>query len=81
MVGTGGPVQNVHHSGQHYNQGQRTSTDDFDAITAHDRQKYGDRGDQPGYLITPGQLGNKHNLLNLISLFIFLKICCLNDLI
>ena len=59
LVGTGGPVQTVHQSGHH---GYKTTqTDDFDSVSAQDRQKYGNRGDQPGYLITPGQIGIKFN--------------------
>jgi hypothetical protein len=58
LVGTGGPIQSVQHSSG-YHQSQKTISEDFDSITAHDRQKYGDRGDQPGYVLTPGQLGEK----------------------
>ena len=57
LVGTGGPIQTVHQSGHHSY--KSTHIDDFDSVSAQDRQKYGNRGDQPGYLITPGQIGMK----------------------
>lgn len=54
LVGTGGPVQTVHHTGHHAH--SSTHSEDFDSVSPQDRIKYGDRGDQPGYLITPGQI-------------------------
>lgn len=64
LVGTGGPVQKVHHS-SHSSHYSHTSTthDDFDSISAQDKQKYDNRGDQPGYIITPGQIGKNDDFL------------------
>lgn len=56
----GGPVQTVHHSSSHHQTSHRTDSldsHDYDNLSAGDRKKYDDRGDQPGYLITPGQIG------------------------
>lgn len=82
MVGTGGPHQTVHHSshhrGHHSSSGSDYYDEHLDNISPGDRQKYGDRGDIPGYMI-PGynQYGNIDSLLieQLLQFFSFKNFC------
>jgi hypothetical protein len=51
-VGTGGPIQTVYHNER------GVDGCDINCVTTNDKEKYGQRGDQPGYMITQGQLRN-----------------------
>jgi len=68
LVGTGGPTQTVHHGSHSYSSHHSSSHhsrtydgdgsyNEIDNLSANDRKKYDDRGDIPGYVINPGQLG------------------------
>jgi uncharacterized protein YodC (DUF2158 family) len=65
LVGTGGPHQTVQtHGGSHSSRSENDcyNCNDYDGLSPQERKKYDDRGDQPGYIINPGQIGEKKDI-------------------